>query len=121
MSLFQEIALSWKGQEYVVAPNNVMMMLAKVEDILTLGELIQHSQKGGAPLIKLSMAYGCMLRYAGAKVRDDEVYQSMFAAGDGSKTEAGEITQMLLSMMIPPEEFHTKEGDQGKPQATEAS
>lgn len=102
MSIFQPVTLTWKGNEYKIESNRVMMMLAQVEDVLTLGELIKHAQKGGAPVIKISMAYGIMLRYAGVKVVDDEVYKSLMT---GKEANIKELTQMLLSMMMPPEDF----------------
>lgn len=120
MSLFQEISITWKGQDYSVAPDNIMRMMAQVEDIITLGELLKHNEKGGAPMFKLSMAFGVILRYAGAKASDDEVYGELISGGNN---KSAEITTMLLSMMLPPKALQqVSSGDESeKPEATEVS
>lgn len=111
--VFEPVVMTWKGVEYEIAPDRVMMLIAKIEDILTLSEIFAYQSRGAAPMGKLSMAYGVALRYAGAKVRDDEVYQGMFAEGGSS---AGTAINALLSMMLPPTELQTPndEADAGK-------
>lgn len=106
MSIFQPINLKWKGEEYEVAPDRVMQLIAKVEDVITLSEVYTYSQRGAAPVAKIAMAYGVALRYAGAKVRDDEVYQGLFAEGGEGAIPAA--LNALLSMMIPPPEQQAK-------------
>lgn len=98
MSIFKPVTLQWKGNEYTVAADNVMMMIAKVEDILTLPELMNPK---GRPLAKIAMAYGEALRHAGAKVRDDEVYSAMFTHGEQAHA-ASDAVNGLLMMMVPP-------------------
>lgn len=97
MSLFKTVTLSWKGEDFEVAADKVMLLIAQVEDIITLPELLNPK---GRPLAKISMAYGVALRYAGAKVRDDEVYAAMFA--EGSSDAASNAVNGLLLMMVPP-------------------
>jgi hypothetical protein len=95
MSGFDDIAMSWKGQEYRVPPNRCMGLLAAVEDVLApggrgdiLGMLGNPHQ---AHLTRLARAYAAALRYAGCKtmqagpdgtetlrpISDEEVYLSM--------------------------------------------
>lgn len=93
----QPVFLSWKGQEYEVSADRVMMLIAQIEDVITLPQLLNPN---GRPLAKISMAYGVALRYAGAKVRDDEIYASMFT--EGSAESASAAVNGLLSMMLPP-------------------
>jgi hypothetical protein len=100
MSIFEEVVLSWDGVEYKIDPERVMGAIAKVEEIITLRELSEYAQKGDAPMAKLAMAFASVLRYAGAKVRDEEVYSGMFS-GSGQKSAIGSIS-VLLQMMIPP-------------------
>ena len=72
MSLFEPVTLTWKGQEYVVKPDQVMYLIAIVEDKITLRQL----SSGDVPFSRTAQAFGAALRYAGAKVNDDEVYLS---------------------------------------------
>lgn len=105
MSVFEPVALTWKGEEYKIESDKVMMLIAKIEDIITLSEVYNYAQKGAAPVAKIAMAYGAALRYAGAKVRDDEVYKGLFGGGEDSIPAA---LNALLSMMIPPEDLQQK-------------
>jgi len=100
MSVFQEIVLDWAGQEFRIAPDKVMGAIAAVEQILTLKEIGDFAQTGNPPVAKLAMAYGAVLRYAGAKIRDDEVYAGMFS-GESSSSAMTSISNLLM-MMIPP-------------------
>lgn len=111
MSVFEPVSLTWRGDEYTVESDKVMMLIAKIEDILTLSEVYNYAQKGAAPVAKIAMAYGAALRYAGAKVMDDEVYQGLFGGGDDSIPAA---LNALLSMMIPPEDLQQKGASNGK-------
>lgn len=105
MSLFKPVVLTWKGREYNVPAEQVMMMIAKVEDILTLPELMNPK---GRPLAKISMAYGAALRHAGAKVTDEEIYSAMFQAGEQAGAAASAV-QGLLLMMVPPSAIEQKQ------------
>lgn len=97
MSIFQSVTLKWDNKEYVVPANQVMGLIAKIEDVITLAELMN---KKGAPLARVAMGYGAALRYAGCRVKDEQVYQGMFS-GDASEAIQTAVSG-LLSMMIPP-------------------
>lgn len=100
MALFDDIKLEWAGKAYTIPANKVLGAIARVEEIVTISDLAQAAKKQTLPLAKLSMAYGSLLRYAGAQVEDDEVYGGMF----GSQEEAGRTATAiggLLAMMIP--------------------
>jgi len=109
MGIFEEVSLKWKGETYKIEPTKVMGAIAQVEEIITLKELGEYAQKGDAPMAKLAMAFAAVLRYAGAKVRDEEVYAGMFG-GDGQQSAIGSIAT-LLQMMIPPSAFAKTEGN----------
>lgn len=97
--IFDPVTLTWKGADHEVAPDKIMGLIARIEEIVTLSEIHAAAQKGGMPLAKLAMAYGSALRYAGARVADDEVYASFFEAGSDAIPAA---ISALLSMMVPP-------------------
>lgn len=109
--MFDEVCLTWKGEDYTVEPDNVLRLIAKVEDVITLGELFQYSSRGGAPLAKLAMSYGIMLRYAGVHVKDDDVYQALATGGADGIIAA---TNTLLQMMVPPSDLVEATDSEGK-------
>jgi hypothetical protein len=100
MAIFEEVSLTWEDVEYKIEPTKVMGAIAKVEEIITLKELLEYFQKNDAPMVKLSMAFGSVLRYAGAKVTDEEVYAGMFT--EGRQDSIMTSIYNLLFMMIPP-------------------
>jgi len=108
MAIFEEVVLTWNGTEYRIEPTKVMGAIAKVEEIITLKELGEYAQKGDAPMAKLAMAFGSVLRYAGARVGDDEVYAGMF--GGANQTSASTSISNLLTMMIPPSVLQSPKG-----------
>jgi len=95
--LFKEVALSWGGQEYTVPADKVMRLIAIVEDIITLEELVASS---GRKRVKISEAYAAALRYAGCRVTDEDVYASLFSA-DSAEVTVTAINGLLM-MMVPP-------------------
>jgi len=99
--MFNDIELDYNGEKFTVKANEVMRLISKVEDIITLGKLIESAQTGSPPMAKISMAYGCMLRYAGSTVKDQEVYQDMFS-GQNAAQNASDACMSLLALMIPP-------------------
>lgn len=115
MSVFEEVGLSWKGEEVVVPADKVMGLIEVVEDIITIEEL---SAKG-VKRVKVARAFAAALRYAGVrKLNDAEVYDSLFGA-DAMANTTGAI-HALLTLMIPPEHLQAKrvEPPPGKPKAT---
>jgi hypothetical protein len=125
MSRFDDIRLSWAGREYTLPAGRVMAAIARVEDVITLVELRRYSERGTAPMAKLAMAYASVLREAGARVEDEEVYVGMF----GPETSGAAVLTAingLLAMMLPPEHLRaeasgeTPEGN-GSPAAAPSS
>lgn len=100
MSIFEEVTLSWNGEEYKIPPDRIMGAIAKIEDVITLKELSDYAVKGDAPLAKMAIAYAAVLRYAGAKVNEAEVYSAMFDLGNNMNILT--CINALLTMMIPP-------------------
>jgi hypothetical protein len=108
MAIFEEITLTWAGAEYSIKPNEVMGAIARVEEVITLSELAKFSQNGNVPFSRIAMAFASVLRYAGANVKDDEVYAGMFAgAKDNSAMQS---IQTLLALMVPPSALGAKPG-----------
>jgi hypothetical protein len=100
MSIFEKVSLKWGGKEYDIESDKVMGAIAKVEEVITLQELFNFYQKNDAPMAKLAMAFAAVLRYAGATVKDEEVYAAMFNHEDQNSVTNSINT--LLVMMVPP-------------------
>ena len=117
MSIFEDIKLAWDGRDYVIPSDRVMGAIARIEDVVTLGELQRYSEKQAAPLAKVAMAYGTVLRYAGANVTDDQVYAGIFS-GEAPNQQDSIVTSIytLLAMMLPPEAMRSGSKDEDTPQ-----
>lgn len=100
MSVFQPLELEWQGQVYTVPAHRVMGAICRIEEVITLSELQQYAARSGAPIAKLSMAYGSVLRYAGAKVTDDEVYEQAFSLDPEAAVMAAVMN--IMQLMLPP-------------------
>ncbi len=100
MNIFDPVTLTWNGAEHTVAPDRIMGLIARIEEAVLLSEIHAAAQRGGLPLAKIAMAYGAALRYAGARVEDDEVYATFFAGSGGEKIPAAVVA--LATMMVPP-------------------
>ena len=105
MSIFKPVTLGFKGRNYTIKADNIMRCLAQVEEFITLNDLTNEHR---VPLVKLSQAYCAALRYAGADVTDEEIYESVFEkAGVGLVARA---VGGLLAMMIPPTKLQDSAG-----------
>jgi hypothetical protein len=111
----QDIVLVWKGEEFKVDAREVLPLIARIEEIITLGELADASTTGKVPLAKLSKAFGTALNYAGAKVTDEEMYVGMFS--EGNMKAARLAIMALIGMMIPPEYLQEREENASKKKA----
>lgn len=101
MGVFQDIELEWEDRVYTIKSHRVMGAIYRIEDIITLQEFQKYAVKGTAPIGKLCGAYGAVLRYAGANVKDEDVYDLVFK-GDGAAEEVTAAILNLISMMLPP-------------------
>lgn len=99
-SIFDPIEMRWMGQEVTIPANRVLKAIASVEEILPLDQVVKMAQSGHVHIAKCSMAYGAVLRYAGLKVTDEEVY-SRFVGVPADAPEMVRALQALLMMMLP--------------------
>lgn len=111
--IFDDQVFTWKGVDFTIHARQVLGAIAACEEVLTLHELLMFAKRGTAPQARLAKAYGTVLRYAGAKVTDDEIYQASVIGTDGAKMRAS--IEGLISLMIPKEA--PKEKQKGNRQA----
>lgn len=100
MGAFDTVTLKWGEKAYAIPPRAVLGAIARIEEHLTFSELLAYGQRKTVPIGRLAGAYGSLLRYAGAEVTDDEVYQEMFGGGNGTETMLA-ATTTLMEMMVP--------------------
>lgn len=99
-SIFDPIEMRWMGQEVVIPANRVLKAIAAVEDVLPLDRIVKMAETGHVHIAKVSMAYGAVLRYAGVRVTDEEVF-SRFIGVPAEAPEMIRTLQALLMMMLP--------------------
>lgn len=111
MGHFEPIPLEWSGKKYLIPADNVLRVIAQIEDVLTLGQLASAQSHGRLPLAKIAIAFGIALRHAGAEVSDEDVYNGMFSAG-GAELQRRALTAVftLQAMMVPPEHLRANPG-----------
>lgn len=119
MSRFEEIVISFDGADYKVAPNKVMGLIETVESIITIEEINSMLRANTIKRAQVSRAYSSALIYAGAKVNQEDVYDSLFS-GEMLKNTV-DIMVGLLAMMIPPEHLRSKTNPKPKAQKVAAS
>ena len=107
MAIFEDVTLSFKGEEFTIKGNQVMKLISQVEDVISLGELTTAPK-----LSKLAEAYAVAINYAGGKASIDEVYASLFGSG-GSDNVQNSITSLIM-MMLPPETYQPDTEKSGK-------
>lgn len=94
-SVFQEITLGWGGKEYRVTPT--MRLLNSIEQDVSLSRLAYRMGEGDVPISQLAMVVATMLRQAGAKVTDEEVYQEiMTGESDSVQAMASSVMQAMF-------------------------
>jgi len=103
MPIFEEVTFKWRDQEYKIPPERVLKCIAAVESAgVTLGHLLYHGSIASMPIATLSGGLGVALRFAGAKVTDEEVYDDLFADRDKLREQGMMVMVMLQALMIPP-------------------
>lgn len=122
--IFEDITLAWEGEEYTIPSDRVLGAIARIEEHVTLTELHKDAlARGTVRMSRLSMAYASVLRYAGAKVKDEDVYAAMFMDGGDANQRAMEAMHGLMAMMIPPSvlDESNKGGSQASPGKTKGA
>ncbi|HVQ43354.1 MAG TPA: hypothetical protein VMT30_00085 [Candidatus Saccharimonadia bacterium] len=98
--MFEAVDLIWGEEVYTIAPDKILGAIAIIEEHYTFQDLADANQKQKLSLVGLARAYGDVMRYAGAKITDEQVYVGMFSGNMSSNVRNSVNT--LLAMMIPP-------------------
>ncbi len=107
MGVFEEVKLTWRGEEKIIPPDRVMGAIAVAENHITLKEISEQLSTGNAKITQVVLAFTRVLRYAGFEdVDKDDVYAEMFNRDDKNNSfrEQAALT-FLLGLMVPPQEM----------------
>lgn len=107
---FEDVKLTWDGEDFTVPADRQLMMIAQIEDALAGDDGVQAIgvllRKEGVPYSRLACAYGAALRYAGCDISNDDVYLSMMEGLSQNKSEMvaqiQSATMAMLSIVSPP-------------------
>ncbi|RMG71933.1 MAG: hypothetical protein D6711_14240 [Chloroflexi bacterium] len=98
--MFDDIKITHNDKGYTIQSDNVLKLVAQVERIISVVELAKLVSEGTPPLASIAMAYGIILRYAGATITDEEIYREFFSDSDAAAT-AQNCILTLLQLMVP--------------------
>jgi hypothetical protein len=117
MRAFQDYEIGWNGRNYVIPSDQLLSVIAAMEEHITLSEL---TARRGIPLGRLSQAYAVVLRRLAVRgadgkllITDREVYTGMFNGGDLSGKVMAAV-EGLIGLMIPPEDHEAEQAAPGK-------
>lgn len=103
--VFEDVTLEYGGARYRISADQVFKAICAIEREITLIELFRMAAAGDAyKLAQVASGYATALRFAGAQVEDDEVYEAMF--GDSDIPELQAIVRAvsgLIEIMTPPD------------------
>lgn len=119
--VFDPVVLVWDGREFEIPARRVMGAIHRVERHITFNEMQDYAERETAPLGILASAYASVLRYAGCKVTDEQVYEGMFEDGESVMMVINAVNNLLM-MMLPAKARNRamKALEEGEEEKTEA-
>jgi hypothetical protein len=124
MRAFQDYEIVWKGQTYVIPSDRLLPVIAAVEEITTLPELLLMTAVKRMTVARIARSYGAILRAAGVKsadgnapITDNEVYAGLFG-DEGVLEQAALAVKSLIDLMVPPDTMSRERAVQGGPAQT---
>jgi hypothetical protein len=103
MGVFTDIEMVWAGNVYTIKSTRVMGAIAQIEDVLTFSEIAAFMRRETIPMARLCQAYAVALKYAGAKVTGEMIYQAVYAETEKQMVVLKAITG-LLALALPPDQ-----------------
>lgn len=97
--VFDDVVFQWAGVPVVIPARNVLGAICACEDVITMHELYEFAERGTCPQARIACAYGAVLRYAGVKVDNDDVYER--ALKGAGAVQMNVAIRALIQMMLP--------------------
>lgn len=71
------LEITWNGKDYVIGEDDIFLAADAVENVVTVGELVQMRTDGNKiRFVKLAQAFAALLREAGCNVTDRQVHKA---------------------------------------------
>jgi hypothetical protein len=102
MGVFTDIEMVWAGKPYTIKSHRVMGLIAQIEDVITFNEIAMFMRRQTVPMARLCEAYAAALKYAGAKVTAETIYQTVYAETEKQMLVLKAVTS-LLALGLPPD------------------
>lgn len=95
-SVYKEVVIGWKGEDYTVKPT--FELVNRIENRVSAASIASRMAQGDVPVSHVAYLIAEMLRFAGAKVTNEEVHQEMC---NGDQDALWHIANDALTAMFP--------------------
>lgn len=75
-SVYNEVIIGWKGADYTIKPT--FELINRIENHISAASIAGRMANGDVPTSHVALLLAEMLRYAGVKVKNEEVHQELF-------------------------------------------
>lgn len=99
MTLFREIDIEWKGETYSFTPSMRLLHTIEAKNDLSVMRAVAELAEGRPKLSAMSAIIGATLRFAGAKVSDEEVAQEIMY---GPPDDVVRLYNGVVEALLPP-------------------
>ena len=93
-AIFREIKLTWDGEDHAITPT--MALINQIEQEYSLSKVAYRVAKGEPPISHLAGILAIMLRGAGVKVTDEDVYSEIMLGDGKAQQQAAEAIMYSL-------------------------
>jgi hypothetical protein len=119
-NVFRELTISWRGEEYKFVPS--MQLMRSIEETVSFPDIASRTAEGKPPFSHISFVVWKMLKAAGAKVTEGDVY---FEISSGKQETVTEFVSLVLNAFSPVDTDSknpaAQTGSQSKARATKSS
>lgn len=99
MAMRKEISIKWKDTEYRLLVT--VEVIDRLEDSINLAQLNQRARNGDIRFSHVSKLIALVLREAGCKVTQEEVYESLHLNGSIKPLDLIPILNMIFDAVFP--------------------
>lgn len=99
MSVFRELIITWRGQEFRFTPTMRLMRSIEMGDI-SLTDIAVRTAQGRPPLSHIAFVLARILQSAGAKVTEDDAYAELIR---GRQEDVTAMIGVVLQAFAPGE------------------
>lgn len=99
MAVFRELTLTVDGKQYTFVPT--MMLMRSIEEDYSFTRLVRRIQDNDTPISILNYVLVKVLRAAGSRMSEEEVYKHLSSMSGDAQAE---IMRVIMTAFIPQEE-----------------